>query len=144
MAVYLYVCLFVFLCWHRCKSPNRTLATRIHARTDRALVSGSKLWRIGQWAEDTDRSRRMHRRSNLSQCVLWSHRPAPDLSVVEEKQLVVAHFHPFKKVKAKVKNKRQCHLKKKYWMSTQKSKKEQKGVGTGRWTETFHVQSLFA
>ena len=124
---------FVILCLRhgkKKKSPNGTLAPWIHWRTDGTLVGCSKFWRIGERTEYSDRSRRVNRWTNLGERIFRPHRTAPDLSVVEEKQLIVAHFHSFV-----------SKINKKYKYSPILTLKNQNKQGSGRWTETFHVQS---
>ena len=72
--------------------PYRTLATRIHWRARRTIVGISKFVGIGQRSQNTYRSRRVYWRTDLRQSIFWSHCSAPDLCVVEKKQLIVTHI----------------------------------------------------
>lgn len=67
----------------------------VHRRAERAIVRFGELRRVGERAEHADGARRVNRRADLGQGVFRAHRSAPNLRVVQEEQLVVAHVHPW-------------------------------------------------
>jgi len=71
-------------------SPDGAFAVRVHGRTSSALIGVGEFLRIGQRPEDPNWSRRVNRRTDLGQRILRPHRSAPDLRIVQEKQLVVS------------------------------------------------------
>ena len=66
------------------RSPDGTLAARIHRRIGRTVVGVGELLRVGERTQHPDGTRRVDRRPDLGQCVLGSHRSAPNLRVVQE------------------------------------------------------------
>lgn len=76
--------------------PYPTLMGRIHRRSDRAAEGIREVDAVGQRAFHPDGSGRMFRGSQLPDGFLVVHRAAPDLSVVEEEQLVMCQIHAWK------------------------------------------------
>lgn len=71
--------------WCARTSPHAALVRWIHGRPAGAIVGFGEFFRVRQWAQHANHSRRMHRWTQLRERVFWTHRPAPYLRVVEEK-----------------------------------------------------------
>lgn len=74
--------------------PNTAFTRRIHFRSSRTVISLGEILRVGERTDNADYSGRVHRASDLRECILRSHRAAPDLGVVEEEELVVGQIKP--------------------------------------------------
>jgi len=72
-----------------CILPHRTFLDGVHGRAEGAVEGPGKVLRVGQRPQNPDWPRRVHRGADFGQRVLRPHRAAPDLRVVEEKELVV-------------------------------------------------------
>lgn len=72
--------------------PNTAFTRRIHFRSSRTVISLGEILRVGERTDNADYSGRVHRASDLRECILRSHRAAPDLGVVEEEELVVGQI----------------------------------------------------
>lgn len=72
--------------------PYAAFVGGIHGRTQRAVVGSRKIPGVRQRSQDPDGSRRMDAGPDLGQRIFWTHRPAPDLGVVQEEQLVMGQI----------------------------------------------------
>lgn len=69
--------------------PNAALVFWIHWRAKWAVESSSKVMTILQWSQHSHRAGRMHAAADFRQRVFRPHPAAPNLRIVEEKQLIV-------------------------------------------------------
>lgn len=69
--------------------PDRTFACWIHWCPERTVVRPGEFFRVAERPYHSYRPRWMNCRSDFGQRIFRSHRSAPDLRVIQEKQLIV-------------------------------------------------------
>lgn len=72
--------------------PYTALAGRVHSWSDWTAISLCKIFRVGKRADNADYARRMNWTADLCECILRPHRPAPDLCIVQEEELVMGEI----------------------------------------------------
>lgn len=74
--------------------PDGTFVLGVHGGAERAAIGGGEVPGVGERADDADGAGGVHCGADLGEGILGAHGAAPDLSVVQEEQLIVREVDP--------------------------------------------------